>query len=58
MAETLPFAAEGKREVVIVLQTSSAINSIFDRLEHGAVVARVVPDFLGVAPRAEMRARP
>jgi alcohol dehydrogenase, propanol-preferring len=39
MAETLAFAAEGKVKADIELQPLSAINDIFDRLEHGKVAA-------------------
>lgn len=45
MAEALAFAAEGKVKADIELQPLSAINSVFDRLEHGDVAARVVLDF-------------
>src|SRR5271163_4578225 len=48
MAETLAFAAEGKIKADIELQPLSAINDIFDRLEHGKVAGRVVLDFIGV----------
>jgi propanol-preferring alcohol dehydrogenase len=47
MAEALAFAAQGKVKADIELQPLSAINSIFDRLEHGNVAGRVVLDFLG-----------
>ena len=47
MAEALAFAAEGKVKADIELQPLSAINEIFDRLEHGDVPARVVLDFVG-----------
>jgi len=47
MAETLAFAAEGKVKADIELQPLSAINSVFDRLEHGDVPSRVVLDFAG-----------
>jgi alcohol dehydrogenase, propanol-preferring len=46
MAETLAFAALGKVKADIELQPLSAINTIFDRLEHGKVGGRVVLDFL------------
>jgi propanol-preferring alcohol dehydrogenase len=46
MAETLAFAAEGKVKADIELQPLSAINAIFDRLEHGKVDGRVVLDFV------------
>lgn len=45
MAEALAFAAEGKMKADIELQLLSAINNIFDRLEHGQVPSRVVLDF-------------
>jgi propanol-preferring alcohol dehydrogenase len=47
MAETLAFAADGKVKADIELQPLSAINDIFNRLEHGKVAGRVVLDFLG-----------
>lgn len=47
MAETLAFAAEGKVKADIELQPLSAINAIFDRLEHGKVDGRIVLDFVG-----------
>jgi len=47
MAETLAFAADGKVRADIELQPLSAINDIFDRLEHGKVAGRVVLDFVG-----------
>jgi propanol-preferring alcohol dehydrogenase len=47
MAETLAFAADRKVKADIELQPLSAINDIFDRLEHGKVAGRVVLDFLG-----------
>jgi propanol-preferring alcohol dehydrogenase len=49
MAETLAFAAEGKVKADIELQPLTAVNDIFDRLEHGKVAGRVVLDFLGTA---------
>jgi len=45
MAEALTFAAEGKVKADIELQPLSAINKIFERLEHGDVPSRVVLDF-------------
>jgi propanol-preferring alcohol dehydrogenase len=45
MAEALAFAADGKVKADIELQPLSAINNVFDRLEHGKVAARVVIDF-------------
>ena len=45
MAEALAFAAEGKVKADIELQPLSAINDVFNRLEHGKVAARVVLDF-------------
>ncbi|HVJ52058.1 MAG TPA: alcohol dehydrogenase AdhP [Aliidongia sp.] len=47
MAEALGFAAEGKVKADIELQPLSAINRIFDRLQHGDVPSRVVLDFAG-----------
>jgi len=47
MAETLAFAAEGKVKADIELQPLTAINSVFDRLEHGDVPSRVVLEFAG-----------
>lgn len=52
MAEALDFAARGLVKADIELQPLSAINSIFERLEHGQVAGRVVLDFLGAPPRA------
>jgi propanol-preferring alcohol dehydrogenase len=48
MAEALAFAADGKVKADIELQPLTAINSVFDRLEHGKVAARVVLDFAHV----------
>jgi propanol-preferring alcohol dehydrogenase len=45
MAEALAFAAQGKVNADIELQPLSAINQIFERLEHGDVASRVVIDF-------------
>ncbi|WP_380779786.1 alcohol dehydrogenase AdhP [Sphingomonas sp. R86520] len=45
MAEALAFAADGKVRADIEVQPLSAINDIFDRLEHGQVASRVVLDF-------------
>lgn len=45
MAEALAFAADGKVKANVELQPLSAINDVFDRLEHGQVAARVVLDF-------------
>jgi propanol-preferring alcohol dehydrogenase len=45
MAECLAFAANGSVKADIELQPLSAINSIFERLEHGDVPSRVVLDF-------------
>jgi propanol-preferring alcohol dehydrogenase len=45
MAEALAFAAEGKVKADIELQPLSAINQVFERLEHGDVASRVVLDF-------------
>jgi propanol-preferring alcohol dehydrogenase len=52
MAETLDFAARGLVKADIELQPLAAINTIFDRLEHGKVAGRVVLDFLGAPPTA------
>ncbi len=51
MAECLAFAADGKVKADIELQPLSAINTIFDRLEHGKVAGRIVLDFTGVKDR-------
>lgn len=45
MVEALSFAAGGKVKADIELQPLSAINQIFERLEHGDVPSRVVLDF-------------
>ncbi len=45
MAEALSFAAEGKVKADIELQPLTAINEIFERLEHGNVPSRVVLEF-------------
>jgi len=45
MAEALAFAAQGKVKADIELQPLSAINQIFERLEHGDVPSRAVIDF-------------
>ena len=42
MAEALDFAVRGKVKADVELQPLSAINQIFNRLEHGDVAARVV----------------
>jgi propanol-preferring alcohol dehydrogenase len=47
MAEALAFGAEGRVKADIELQPLSAINSVFERLEHGDVPSRVVLDFAG-----------
>jgi propanol-preferring alcohol dehydrogenase len=47
MAEALAFAAEGKVKADIEVQPLSAINKVFDRLEHGDVPSRVVLEFAG-----------
>jgi propanol-preferring alcohol dehydrogenase len=47
MAEALAFAAEGKVKADIEMQPLSAINKVFDRLEHGDVPSRVVLEFAG-----------
>lgn len=45
MAEALAFAAAGKVKVDFELQPLSAINTVFERLEHGKVPSRVVLDY-------------
>lgn len=45
MAEALAFAAAGKVKADIELQPFSSVNHVLDRLEHGDVASRVVPDF-------------
>ena len=45
MAEALAFAADGKVKADIEPQPLSAINAVFDRLEHGQVASCVVLDF-------------
>ena len=45
MAEALAFAADGKVKADIELQPLSAINQVFERLQHGDVASRVVLDF-------------
>jgi D-arabinose 1-dehydrogenase-like Zn-dependent alcohol dehydrogenase len=47
MAEALAFAAEGKVKADIELQPLSAINKVFERLQHGDMPSRVVLDFAG-----------
>jgi propanol-preferring alcohol dehydrogenase len=47
MAEALAFGAEGKVKADIELQPLTAINSVFERLQHGDVPSRVVLDFTG-----------
>ena len=47
MAECLDFAVRGKVHADSELQPLSAINSVFERLTHGQVPARVVLDFSG-----------
>ncbi len=49
MAETLDFGARGLVKADIELQPLSAINTIFDRLEHGKIASRVVIDFSNAA---------
>jgi propanol-preferring alcohol dehydrogenase len=46
MAEALAFAVAGKVKADIELRPLSAINQIFERLQHGEVPSRVVLDFL------------
>ncbi len=45
MAEALAFAADGRVHADIELQPLSAINDVFERLQHGDVPSRVVLDF-------------
>lgn len=45
MAEALAFAAAGKVKADIELQPLSAINQVFERLEHGGVASRIVIEF-------------
>lgn len=45
MAEALAFAADGKVKADIELLPLSAINTVFERLQHGDVPSRVVLDF-------------
>jgi len=45
MAEALAFGADGKVKADIELQPLSAINAVFERLQHGDVPSRVVLDF-------------
>ena len=45
LAEALSFAAEGKVKADVELQPLSAINEVFQRLEHGDVPGRVVLQF-------------
>jgi propanol-preferring alcohol dehydrogenase len=45
MAEALAFAAQGKVKADIERQPLSAINKVFDRLDHGQVPSRVVLEF-------------
>ncbi len=45
MAECLAFAADGQVHADIELQPLLAINTVFERLEHGDVPSRVVLDF-------------
>jgi propanol-preferring alcohol dehydrogenase len=52
MAEALAFAADGRVKADIELQPLSAINTVFDRLQHGDVAARVVLEFPGVSAAA------
>jgi propanol-preferring alcohol dehydrogenase len=55
MAEALDFAVRGKVKANIELQPLSEINTIFKRLEHGDVAARVVLDFSDNRSVAEQR---
>lgn len=42
MAEALGFALEGKVKADIEVQPLSAVNRVFERLQHGDVASRVV----------------
>jgi propanol-preferring alcohol dehydrogenase len=46
MAEALGFALEGKVKADIEVQPLSAINQVFERLQHGDVASRVVLELL------------
>ena len=52
MDESLAFAAAGKVKADIELEPLADINSVFERLEHGKVAARVVLDFAPVSAAA------
>jgi alcohol dehydrogenase, propanol-preferring len=56
MAEALAFAVDGKVKADIELQPLSAINEIFQRLEHGDVASRVVLDFQRAEPSSRSMA--
>jgi propanol-preferring alcohol dehydrogenase len=45
MVEALAFAAAGKVKADIELHPLSAINAVFERLEHGGIASRAVIDF-------------
>lgn len=45
LPDRFAFAAAGKFKADIELQPLSAINDVFDRLEHGKLAGRVVLDF-------------
>jgi propanol-preferring alcohol dehydrogenase len=45
MAECLAFAADGKVKADIELQPLTAINTVFERLEHGDVAGRIVINY-------------
>ena len=49
MAETLAIADEGKVRADVELEPLASINSVFDRLKHGAVAGRVVIDYANAA---------
>jgi propanol-preferring alcohol dehydrogenase len=48
MAETLAIADEGKVRADVELAPLASINSVFERLERGAVAGRVVIDYAKV----------
>ena len=54
LGHVLHFSTPGFRSKAdIELQPLSAINTIFDRLEHGKVAGRVVLDFVGAEGREQ-----
>jgi propanol-preferring alcohol dehydrogenase len=53
MAEALSFAVDGRVKADIEMQPLSAINQVFDRLQHGKVAGRVVLDFVGAETKSD-----